>query len=170
MQSRRVQVLSELLRNYILQCSYGTDFYDNFGAGNRTSKHYCVLNVKSRRVQVLSELLRKKNLQCSSEKTSMIILVRVTGLEPARLGHQNLNLARLPIPPYPHIVFLLYDIRRHLSSTETKKPFCRSSLLTLFSPKTQKTRENPAFLDIFILILSLDRLSRACHPCENPDV
>ena len=30
-------------------------------------------------------------------------LVRITGVEPARLGHQILNLARLPIPPYPHI-------------------------------------------------------------------
>ena len=28
-------------------------------------------------------------------------LLRITGLEPARRGHQNLNLARLPIPPYP---------------------------------------------------------------------
>ena len=28
--------------------------------------------------------------------------MRITGLEPARQGHQNLNLARLPIPPYPH--------------------------------------------------------------------
>ena len=28
--------------------------------------------------------------------------MRITGLEPARHGHQNLNLARLPIPPYPH--------------------------------------------------------------------
>ena len=27
--------------------------------------------------------------------------VRITGLEPARDYHQNLNLARLPIPPYP---------------------------------------------------------------------
>ena len=27
--------------------------------------------------------------------------MRITGLEPARRGHQNLNLARLPIPPYP---------------------------------------------------------------------
>ena len=27
--------------------------------------------------------------------------MRITGLEPARHGHQNLNLARLPIPPYP---------------------------------------------------------------------
>ena len=27
--------------------------------------------------------------------------MRVTGLEPARRGHQNLNLARLPIPPHP---------------------------------------------------------------------
>ena len=30
--------------------------------------------------------------------------MRITGLEPARQGHQNLNLARLPIPPYPHIL------------------------------------------------------------------
>ena len=30
-------------------------------------------------------------------------MVRVTGLEPARGCHQNLNLARLPIPPHPHI-------------------------------------------------------------------
>lgn len=40
-------------------------------------------------------------------------LLRMTGLEPARRKHQNLNLARLPIPPHPHIakqqafVFLL---------------------------------------------------------------
>ena len=27
--------------------------------------------------------------------------MRITGLEPARRGHQNLNLARLPIPPHP---------------------------------------------------------------------
>ena len=31
------------------------------------------------------------------------ILVRITGLEPARRRHQILNLARLPIPPYPHV-------------------------------------------------------------------
>jgi hypothetical protein len=31
-------------------------------------------------------------------------LVRVTGLEPAQpCDHKNLNLTRLPIPPYPHI-------------------------------------------------------------------
>ena len=29
-------------------------------------------------------------------------LVRATGLEPARRGHQILSLARLPIPPRPH--------------------------------------------------------------------
>ena len=33
----------------------------------------------------------------------MDILVRITGLEPARRRHQILNLARLPIPPYPLI-------------------------------------------------------------------
>ena len=27
--------------------------------------------------------------------------MRMTGLEPARRRHQNLNLARLPIPPHP---------------------------------------------------------------------
>src|SRR5699024_9934558 len=32
-------------------------------------------------------------------------LVRITGLEPARVSHQNLNLARLPIPPYPPIIY-----------------------------------------------------------------
>ena len=35
----------------------------------------------------------------------MDILVRITGLEPARHGHQILNLARLPIPPYPHNLY-----------------------------------------------------------------
>ena len=34
-------------------------------------------------------------------------LLRITGLEPARHGHQNLNLARLPIPPYPQIYIVL---------------------------------------------------------------
>ena len=32
-------------------------------------------------------------------------LVRITGLEPARLGHWTLKPARLPVPPYPHIQF-----------------------------------------------------------------
>ena len=30
-------------------------------------------------------------------------LVRITGVEPARRRHQILSLARLPIPPYPHL-------------------------------------------------------------------
>ncbi len=44
-------------------------------------------------------------------------LVRVRGLEPPRsCPHQNLNLARLPIPPYPHIILLTYEhiIASHL--------------------------------------------------------
>ena len=36
-------------------------------------------------------------------------LVRMTGLEPARRKHQNLNLARLPIPPHPHISYSITD-------------------------------------------------------------
>ena len=38
-------------------------------------------------------------------------MVRATGVEPARRGHQILSLARLPIPPRPHlfsyVVFIL---------------------------------------------------------------
>ena len=34
---------------------------------------------------------------------TLFYLVRLTGLEPARRGHQILNLARLPIPPQPHL-------------------------------------------------------------------
>ena len=45
---------------------------------------------------------------------SVFLLVRVTGLEPARRGHQNLNLARLPIPPYPR-VRLVYPFCGYLS-------------------------------------------------------
>lgn len=37
-------------------------------------------------------------------------MVRVTGFEPARGYHQNLNLARLPIPPYPQGISLMADL------------------------------------------------------------
>ena len=43
-------------------------------------------------------MTQKKHLQCKC-----FFMVRVTGLEPARWEHKILNLARLPIPPYPHI-------------------------------------------------------------------
>ncbi len=33
----------------------------------------------------------------------LLYRLRMTGFEPARREHQNLNLARLPIPPHPHI-------------------------------------------------------------------
>ena len=42
------------------------------------------------------------------------LFMRITGLEPARRRHQILNLARLPIPPYPHV----FPIRQ---KTETLK-------------------------------------------------
>ena len=36
--------------------------------------------------------------------------LRITGLEPAHpWGHKNLNLARLPIPPYPHISQVTFE-------------------------------------------------------------
>ena len=40
-------------------------------------------------------------MQKAPDDTSSGALVRVTGVEPARHGHQILSLARLPIPPYP---------------------------------------------------------------------
>ena len=52
----------------------------------------------------LGERIRSLRIQkglTQEELASRLGLVRVTGLEPAREAHQNLNLARLPIPPYP---------------------------------------------------------------------
>ena len=49
----------------------------------------------------------------SSKVTSY--MVRVTGLEPARLGHQNLNLARLPFRHTRGDTRLVYALRRVLS-------------------------------------------------------
>ena len=40
----------------------------------------------------------------SSKPNPNQMMVRITGLEPAREAHWNLNPARLPIPPYPHKV------------------------------------------------------------------
>ena len=42
--------------------------------------------------------------------------LRMTGLEPARRKHQNLNLARLPIPPHPHILFKKPEYPNHKAS------------------------------------------------------
>ena len=51
-------------------------------------------------------------------------LVRVTGLEPARWSHQNLNLARLPIPPHPHIntdsILIITDFTGNVKRMEQK--------------------------------------------------
>ena len=59
----------------------------------------------------------KEKDECSysfSNAIRTLVMVRVTGLEPARRGHQNLNLARLPIPPYPR-VRLVYPFCGYLS-------------------------------------------------------
>ena len=61
----------------------------------------------------LSKEKSAKEKRCG-EIPQRFLLVRVTGLEPARRGHQNLNLARLPIPPYPR-VRLVYPFCGYLS-------------------------------------------------------
>ena len=55
-------------------------------------KTVCTLN---------SEAESCPNLYIRYGKTATAV-VRVTGVEPAREAHRNLNPARLPIPPYPH--------------------------------------------------------------------
>ena len=47
--------------------------------------------------------------------------VRITGLEPARHGHQNLNLARLPIPPYPQNIKPLFKVYLTVAEKSMKK-------------------------------------------------
>ena len=49
-----------------------------------------------------------------SYDTAVSFGMRITGLEPARRGHQNLNLARLPIPPYPHTWYYIVDFQNCL--------------------------------------------------------
>ena len=77
-----------------------------------------------RAIVARSALSRRHRASCPSKNRqkknaverfhSVFLLVRVTGLEPARRGHQNLNLARLPIPPYPR-VRLVYPFCGYLS-------------------------------------------------------
>ena len=38
-----------------------------------------------------------------NDRFEVLTKLRMTGLEPARGNHQNLNLARLPIPPHPRV-------------------------------------------------------------------
>ena len=66
---------------------------------------------QSKHVQVKNSAKEKS---VCGEIPQRFLLVRVTGLEPARRGHQNLNLARLPIPPYPQIR-LVYPFYGYLS-------------------------------------------------------
>ena len=56
--------------------------------------------------------MQHKNRKCLKIGTFRL---RATGLEPARRRHQNLNLARLPIPPYPHIYIVLKKEPRFLT-------------------------------------------------------
>ena len=53
--------------------------------------------------------MQHKNRKCLKIGTFRL---RATGLEPARRRHQNLNLARLPIPPYPHIPYLSFEEKK----------------------------------------------------------
>ena len=79
--------------------------------------HQRAIVAKERFEQKAQSKLSSKNRQKKNAVErfhSVFLLVRVTGLEPARRGHQNLNLARLPIPPYPR-VRLVYPFCGYLS-------------------------------------------------------
>ena len=47
------------------------------------------------------KIINKKRLESG-------VFMRATGLEPARRRHQNLNLARLPIPPCPRNIYIIH--------------------------------------------------------------
>ena len=52
-------------------------------------------------------------LNSLSNAVRTLAMVRVAGLEPVQSClHKNLNLARLPIPPYPHIKFCSLNFTR----------------------------------------------------------
>ena len=56
-----------------------------------------------KRSAILSDLLPAPTKEQVGVCPPAPLLVRVTGVEPARQRHKILNLARLPIPPYPHM-------------------------------------------------------------------
>ena len=49
-------------------------------------------------------------------------MVRMTGVGPARINRQNLNLMRLPISPHPHTIKLNY-ILPNISISRFQNPF-----------------------------------------------
>ena len=57
-------------------------------------------------VAIKNKYCRKANITEKRHPKMPLFLVRMKGLEPPRCCHQNLNLARLPIPPRPHILNL----------------------------------------------------------------
>ncbi len=61
-------------------------------------------------------------------------MVRIKGLEPSReLPHSDLNAARLPIPPYPHMI-IRSTVRRIDQPFATAKGLCANSLLAVPLP------------------------------------
>ena len=65
----------------------------------------------------------------TKNRSNRPVLVRVTGLEPARGCHQILSLARLPVPPHPHIdkMHFANKCKMHLGYGYfiTKQPYCQ---------------------------------------------
>ena len=61
-----------------------------------------------------------------------LIMVRMTGLEPARRWHQILSLARLPIPPHPHWHHrIIPDISDYVKSFRLAVEICLYFLASL---------------------------------------
>lgn len=100
----------------------------------------------------------------------------IVGLEPTRLKHQNLNLTRLPIPPYPpiylsinitvysssvklsfDIIHLRHPVPEHLASPQYCSHIVRNSCTNL------------SLLITFLFSLSITALSRIMHrECDSP--
>ena len=80
-------------------------------------------------------------------------VVRVAGLEPVQSClHKNLNLARLPIPPYPHIKFCPLNF--------TRRGHPRRSLL---SDKSYSSADSATTLKMCYIIIADRQVSVKSH-------
>ena len=72
-----------------------------------------------------------------------VLLVRITGLEPARmLLHKILSLARLPIPPYPHeIIVYTYILSKKIAFVNFGNLKCVTKVKNLMFFRMKKTKK-----------------------------
>ena len=89
-----------------------------------------LIKINKRNQPTLNERskIQKKRTSARLLRVEAQGLVRITGIEPARsCPHQNLNLARLPVPPYPHVFIKFYFMRTFMVNIRTSSRAPRDS-------------------------------------------